>query len=976
MKNIITKIAIAFLVITMLGGNLAPICAYATARVAEKTTQEITGLDINLESYIHKNYETLENAEDGSTIVSTIYLKNNTQVAKTLQIRANMSNSTLNKKAIVRICDVEDIVEEGETYKGLLEERRLTISYKGTFRINVAPNEEKAVKIEQELANNLYKTIENSFTITNKNQKIVLEDEKRVSKSTPDLRVVVQEEEKNEIENQNKYTIANDKFNVAIKGEQNILDIFGDTSFNGQKKDGAPITRFGIENLGERVVINFSKLFVHDKEMYCANCDTTYYKRFWIRNFYSIYNAELYKYDKTTATLLKDEQGVASEYKITEEMYNKLAYIFSEIDNYNSQAFYESQGINFKFDGDRPDHRISPIQIAIWKVQGVSVERIIERMEKRLKQLGVSASEIPTIANNILGTGMQIYANAVAYDQYVKEGSIAKKPQINIQEYNTIQVNGKTLIGPFSVNYENVQRATVTYKDATNATIEKIGRYGEVVEAKITNNGTEYKDIYDEKGDQINLETTTENPLKCYFNITDGNFDIKETTNMGIKMNNQYRQSYFYTLESQYQGQNIIVGNGTSSLGEYEVQFDSKTITLNGKVWLDIPQGIKPMVPPNGKIDENEKGIKDVEVSLFSNSKSQVIATVSTDKEGNYEFKDVAQDEYSIIFGYEGIKHIAVDTNGDSKAIENFTINNKDIRTNFNEKFTQIVKDKKITTKYVLTTNGNVVEEPTNWTMQYQTTENPQTGNAKSELITGAAGEIVPAYKMFAKTINSYNETTNNINLGLKAREGDLSLSTDMAEVTLPRTSGRQKKLAGVNYTIGQKETLVTYKVDLNNQLSTSAQTNSIIYYYDSELEYIPSSAEYTYNENGTLQTTKDIIVEQGEVITIGRKQYNTLNISGLDVATLNEGERATVYLTFKVKSKKAEKQKLTTFGEITSYTIEGGIVDSDSAPGNGIKENASILNEDDFSECSTTVLQFITRLMIKEMFNKFDSIN
>ena len=72
----------------------------------------------------------------------------------------------------------------------------------------------------------------------------------------------------------------------------------------------------------------------------------------------------------------------------------------------------------------------------------------------------------------------------------------------------------------------------------------------------------------------------------------------------------------------------------------------------------------------------------------------------------------------------------------------------------------------------------------------------------------------------------------------------------------------------------------------------------------------------------------------------------------------IGEGGRNKLFLRFKVVDNTDLKDTFMTYGEITSYIIQGGIVDKDSAPNNGITETGAIIREDDFGEAMTTTLR------------------
>lgn len=1047
--------------------------------VEEKPIIEET-IDATLETVIYKNFEPIEKVELGSQIVHTIYLKNTTQKTRTIRIDSNMPKAIFDNKIIASICNVENIIEEGEEFKGLIEKQKINLFYSDTLKITLRPNEEKAIVVKQNVIKYAFPTVKNTFTITNSNQEIILESSQlanRPAKINAEMKlyvndIIIESNEKiqltgndkiqyiinlqntggtkealdielklpkkikitkieyfeegnkllseiqysgNEINLKNQVILAGDSLKIVLTAEENltksetevstyanitgveikelstnllnhtfvkqlsgneqepkfsftklkeiaqqkgttedILSLFGNIEFQALANDNATsTTTYGKDDIGENVVIRFREMFSPSTIMYCVNSGISYWRFFEIENLYATYNGEIYRYVDTDGdgqseleegNLPQDGVGIGNDYNLINENYNQLAYILSEIDNYGT---YPIPGINQE-EGNRIDHRLSPIQIAIWKLQGkYTEEQIIQKIRSGLNDAGITAeNEIISITNGILAEAMQVYANSEAYNTYVEEGKIEEVPEIDTSNYTEQEINGKKLVGPFVINFEGISQVPITYTNASNETKSVNGKYGEFTEITLTQENNTHSNIYDGEGNEITIEGITTSPIEIYFDLTGTNFDITKTTKINIKMNNQYRQAYFYTLDSIYDKQDIIIGQGVSSIGEYEIEFQTELelITLSGKVWLDIPQGIKPVLPPNGEIEANEEGIEGIEVYLVNNSTQTLIQTTTTNSEGEYIFEDVDKNDYSILFAYDGINYIETTGEGEaSQAAENIDINGQNIRTNFNTRFTPITKNKRITKKYELLQTGEIIETQASHIMSYNTIQNENQLD-KSELITTTNRVVLPVYKMFAKTETSYNETTENINLGLIERKGDLSIYTDMTQIN---------------------SSFITYEVDLNNQEETTATVNSIKYYYTQKLEFV--SAEYRNSQIGKT-TAKELTVLEGRPVQIEGKKYEAIKITGLNTESLDEGDRKTIYLTFRLKNEISSiNEQFITYAEIDSYSIQGGIVDCDSAPDNGIINANEVLYEDDFSKTETaTIRQFRIKKLLE----------
>ena len=146
--------------------------------------------------------------------------------------------------------------------------------------------------------------------------------------------------------------------------------------------------------------------------------------------------------------------------------------------------------------------------------------------------------------------------------------------------------------------------------------------------------------------------------------------------------------------------------------------------------------------------------------------------------------------------------------------------------------------------------------------------------------------------------------------------------------------SGDDEELAPLNVD-------VTYTVILKNQSNWNATVEEFVYYYDEV--YTPKDITDTDDYSVSID-------EENRKITFTSKE------EGLNV---NPGSyRKVIDLTFSV-NKDAEdyiitKDNVTNITEITTYsTTEGGLIDCDSAPGNGIENGQITKYEDDTDEAN-----------------------
>lgn len=397
-------------------------------------------------------------------------------------------------------------------------------------------------------------------------------------------------------------------------------------------------------------------------------------------------------------------------------------------------------------------------------------------------------------------------------------------------------------------------------------------------------------------------------------------------------------------------------------------------IDLSGNVWKDDQIGEKKVSGPNGLKDSGESSIKDVIVELYSIEDKEVIATTTTDENGNYKFENInkTNDGYKIIFKYNGIKYNATTTEpGISKGTE-------PDRTEFNNDFKTISEGK-----------SNNVEGLT-----YTYSDEKSVLNATKQGHT--TGTTDAKFQISAET-PVYTNTTDNANLGLVERYFDLSIGTDvksaklkindreieysyaqimdgkMEDLTLDKIlqnnsstaenikynlylytsdynyrisdykigitnnvdSGDEGKTdnqiiseAVDNQTINKEQELeayVTYSIILKNQSTHDATVDEFVYYYDKA--YIPQF------KNGD-------VIDGYRVVSIDEDKIKFEKVNDNVVLSENNSYRKEIDLTFKVNGDErgivAIKENCTNIAEITKYsTNEGGLIDNDSAPGN-----------------------------------------
>lgn len=394
-----------------------------------------------------------------------------------------------------------------------------------------------------------------------------------------------------------------------------------------------------------------------------------------------------------------------------------------------------------------------------------------------------------------------------------------------------------------------------------------------------------------------------------------------------------------------------------------------KLVNLSGIVWLDGQQNEKEIREANGLKEQNENGIDGVLVYLCDKN-GNIIDSQPTSSGGIYNFIDKPAGEYQIKFQYNGIWYEDVGNTGDSKAEETATD-----RTTFNNRFTTI--------------SQNQSNDGTALAYTYNSGEQISTLNADVKGTNTASGN--EDFKIIAQTgVTDYRNDTQNINCGLIDRYFDLAIGTDVKEATATINgktvtynyaqimdgeldkisssrndveynlylyksdyyyrildyktdgSGIANKVNSGDYTAitpgNELELKVTYTIILKNQSKHDAIVEEFVYYYDEN--YIPL-LNVGDNINGY------------EVKSIADNKITFGAVGGDNSLSEINDYRKTLDITFEVNKTNISESNnyCTNITEITKYSTTEGLIDEDSAPGNGIQNKQITQYEDDTDE-------------------------
>ena len=229
-------------------------------------------------------------------------------------------------------------------------------------------------------------------------------------------------------------------------------------------------------------------------------------------------------------------------------------------------------------------------------------------------------------------------------------------------------------------------------------------------------------------------------------------------------------------------------------------QGEEKTYTISGTAWLDANE--------DGKRDQEEEKLGDIDVKLVNLQTNSVTATEKTDEEGYYAFSKISEGKYLVVFGYD-------------------------------------------TEKYVPTV--------------YQADEVQDSQNSDVEIINtvmdGTEQRVAAT-----DTLEIANSSKSNIDLGLvEAKTFDLELSKTISKVTITNSEGTKTNeydnvsLAKVEIAakhLQNSTVVIEYKVKVKNNGELAGYVKNIVDYKPTDLTFNSSLNPEWYQEEGNLHTT------------------------------------------------------------------------------------------------------------------------
>ncbi len=229
-------------------------------------------------------------------------------------------------------------------------------------------------------------------------------------------------------------------------------------------------------------------------------------------------------------------------------------------------------------------------------------------------------------------------------------------------------------------------------------------------------------------------------------------------------------------------------------------QGEEKTYTISGTAWLDANE--------DGKRDQEEEKLGDIDVKLVNLQTNSVTATEKTDEEGYYAFSKISEGKYLVVFGYD-------------------------------------------TEKYIPTV--------------YQADGVQDSQNSDVEIINTVM-EGTEQRVAATDTLEIINSSKSNIDLGLvEAKTFDLELSKTISKVTITNSEGTKTNeydnvsLAKVEIAakhLQNSTVVIEYKIKVKNNGELAGYVKNIVDYKPTDLTFNSSLNPEWYQEEGNLHTT------------------------------------------------------------------------------------------------------------------------
>lgn len=310
-------------------------------------------------------------------------------------------------------------------------------------------------------------------------------------------------------------------------------------------------------------------------------------------------------------------EETASQVVVTSVLPQELDFVeIKYIDDAEIEAIYDEQ-----------------TRIAKWKIK-----KIMKNSEVTLMLKGKIKQGVKEITNTFKGICYEI-SEEVTSNEVIRKVSM---PKLEVNQTTNIQEEYIDIgdIIEYYIEVKNVGTA-----GARNVQIIDYLPTGvEDVKLSYINNGEASKE-YDSKNSTVTLS----------------GIDIEPQTTLIMKvkakvseLEEKAKGTIEYTNYAKVSADNIeeITTNSIThkiKVKEQEKDPEKRKVEISGIAWKDESR--------DGKRDDNEELLRNIEVLLITKQDAKLVKTVKTDKNGEYIFKDVENGEYLVVFKFDTTKY-------------------------------------------------------------------------------------------------------------------------------------------------------------------------------------------------------------------------------------------------------------------------------------------------------------------------------
>lgn len=340
-------------------------------------------------------------------------------------------------------------------------------------------------------------------------------------------------------------------------------------------------------------------------------------------NLFTYYNSRAMYKKGDTITYIGEVKNVNSTEKTNIVIKNTLP---------NGVTFEDA---GYFYTDDVNKHRVSynnENNTVTWKISSIESNESI----KVILKVKVDNNDISEITNNMYAICEQSSIKEYSNDLKVK----IVKENISVEHYTDVNkeyVDVGDLIN-YYIKVENNGTGIATNLKVINYLSERM-KFEKLV---YTIGNYTSDEITSYKTNEIDITRNLASGETMLIKITAKVKELEEKAKGTIELTN-------YAKVSADNIEEITTNSITHKIKVKEQDPEKRKAEISGIAWKDESR--------DGKRDDNEELLRNIEVSLITKKDAKLVKTVKTDKNGEYIFKDVENGEYLVVFKFDTTKY-------------------------------------------------------------------------------------------------------------------------------------------------------------------------------------------------------------------------------------------------------------------------------------------------------------------------------